>query len=108
MTKILDSENWTIIGKSKIIEEWDKEKKEETLKFEILPLVDGYLKIPEFEFNEYELNNDNNDDNISNQLDSLGGEREFEPIEYGTIIEGNEKIIKIEPSQDIILRLNLT
>ena len=32
----------------------------------------------------------------------------FDPIEYGTIIEGNERVVNITPAKECTLKLNLT
>jgi hypothetical protein len=32
----------------------------------------------------------------------------FDPIEYGTVIEGNGKVLRITPTTECSLKLNLT
>ena len=112
---ICDNENWAVIGKSKLIEEWsnDKDNNEKNLKVKLLPLVDGFLKLPEIEFLEYEIA-ENKDDSILkiNENENKGeftvGKINFDPIEYGTIIEGNEKVVNITPAKECTLKINLT
>ena len=112
---ICDNENWAVIGKSKLIEEWvnDKDNNEKNMKVKLLPLVDGFLKLPEIEFLEYEIA-ENKDDSILkiNENENKGefsvGKMSFDPIEYGTIIEGNEKVVNITPAKECSLKLNLT
>ena len=112
---ICDNENWAVIGKSKLIEEWDNDKdnNEKNMKVKLLPLVDGFLKLPEIEFLEYEIA-ENKDDSILkiNENENKGeftvGKMSFDPIEYGTIIEGNEKVVNITPAKECSLKLNLT
>ena len=124
LTHIRDNENWAIIGKSKLVEKWlndDKENnKERNIKIQLLPLIDGFLKLPEIEFLEYEIQGKNEskieklkfgkeDDNEESKDDELIiGKMTFDPIEYGTVIEGNEKILKITPATECSLKLNLT
>ena len=112
---ICDNENWAVIGKSKLIEEWynDKDNKEKNLKIKLLPLVDGFLKIPEIEFMEYEITENKDDilkinENDEKKDEFTIGKMNFEPIEYGTIIEGNEKVVNITPAKECTLKLNLT
>ena len=66
MSKIKDNENWGVIGKSKIILNLPSDLKEGEIKFKLFPLLDGYIKIPEIEFFEYEIleNQNNINDNI--------------------------------------------
>ena len=113
---ICDNENWAIIGKSKLIEEWinDKDNEEKNFKIKLLPLLDGFLKLPEIEFMEYEISENKDDilkinenENIKKDEFSIG-KIDFEPIEYGTIIEGNEKVVNITPAKECTLKLNLT
>ena len=125
LTHICDNENWAIIGKSKLYEEWlndEKEKKDEkNYKIQLLPLVDGFLKLPEIEFLEYELEKKETED--KNEIIKIGGVSEesednkqeiiigkmtFDPIEFGTVIEGNQKVLRINPTTECSLKLNLT
>ena len=95
MISIKENEQWSIIGRNKIIEEFNEEKYEKNIKLILLPLLDGFLNLPEFEFSEYcESDNSN--------------EKKYEPIEYGSIIEGEKKAIKIAPLNDYSLKINLT
>ena len=95
MISIKENEQWSIIGRNKIIEEFNEEKFEKNIKLILLPLLDGFLNLPEFEFSEYcESDNSN--------------EKKYEPIEYGSIIEGEKKAIKIAPLNDYSLKINLT
>ena len=109
MIKINDNNNWSVVGKNKIIEEFGEEKGEKNLKIGILPLNDGYLQLPQIEFNEYEidggLNFNFNDDKNNNRDDNL---EEFEPIEYGSVIEGDKNVLRIEPLKEYNLKINLT
>ena len=113
---ICDNENWAIIGKSKLIEEFinDKDNEVKNFKIKLLPLLDGFLKLPEIEFMEYEISENKDDilkinenENIKKDEFSIG-KIDFEPIEYGTIIEGNEKVVNITPAKECTLKLNLT
>ena len=111
---ISDNENWAVIGKTKFIEEWfdDKDDNEKNMKIKLLPLVDGFVKLPEIEFLEYEISENNDDILKINEEENKGeftiGKMNFEPIEYGTLIEGNEKVVNITPSKECALKLNLT
>ena len=93
MINIKENEQWSVIGRNRIIEEFDKENCEKNVKIILLPLIDGFLSLPEFEFNE--CCNDNNE-NI------------FEPIEYGSIIDGDKNVINITPLKEYTLKINLT
>ena len=126
LTHICDNENWAIIGKSKLFEEWrndDNEKNnEKNFKIKLLPLVDGFLKLPEIEFLEYELEKketeeDKNEiikiggvseDSEDNKQEIIIGKMSFDPIEFGTVIEGNQKVLRIKPTTECSLKLNLT
>ena len=119
LTLIHDNDNWAIIGKSKIIEEWtenDNKENEKNIKVLLMPLVDGFLKLPEIEFLEYEIGSKKDQkDDILNVIDSdneskdiIIGKMNFIPIEYGATIEGNEKVLKITPITESSLKLNLT
>ena len=83
------------------------------MKIKLLPLVDGFLKLPEIEFLEYEITDVKDDilkinENEENQGEFSVGKMNFDPIEYGTIIEGNGKVVNIIPSKECSLKLNLT
>ena len=123
LTHVCDNENWAIIGKSKIIEIWPNDDKEnnneKNIKIQLLPLVDGFLKLPEIEFLEYEIQNEDenkienikigkDDDKDESKNEMIIGKMTFDPIEYGTIIEGNEKVLSITPATECSLKLNLT
>ena len=83
-------------------------------------MVDGFLKLPEIEFLEYDIQNkieDKKDDKLQIEVlensedyneEIVIGKMNFEPIEFGSIIEGNEKIVKINPNTEYSLKLNLT
>ena len=106
MVKMKESDNWSVIGKSKLIENLQKGKCELNVQFKLFPLQDGYLKIPEIEFMEYEINEEEGKEktNTMNNINFL----EFAPIKFGTVIEGNERIVKINSINSCTLRLNLT
>ena len=109
MIKVNDDNNWCVVGKNKIIEEFGEEKSEKNLKISILPLNDGYLQLPEIEFNEYEIGGGFNfcfDGDEKNDKDDKM--EEFEPIEYGSVIEGDKNVVKIEPLKEYNLKINLT
>ena len=104
LTHICDNENWAIIGKSKFILEWDaNDKNEKLIKVQLLPLVDGFLRLPEIEFSECEIKNDENEQN-----EIVIGKLEFESIDFGSVIEGNAKVLRITPVTESTLKLNLT
>ena len=104
LAKINDNENWGIIGKSKIILNLDSNEKEREIKFKLFPLLDGYIKIPEIEFMDYEIKNN---ENSKFKIDNYSGV-EFNIIDSSSIIEGNERIMKINSINEYTLRLNLT
>ena len=112
MVKINDNNNWSVIGKNKIIEEFGKEKTEKNIKIVLLPLVDGFLQLPEIEFSECEMDSDSNFDLGLNSGNKKENDEdnviEFEPIEYGTVIEGLKNVIKIAALKEYNLKINLT
>jgi hypothetical protein len=120
LTHIRDNENWAIIGKSRLIEEWyDDKENEKHLKVQLLPLVDGFLKLPEIEFFEYEIQGETDekkdkinigldDENEESKEEEVVGKMTFDPIEFGAVIEGNNKVIRINPANECSLKLNLT
>ena len=110
MLKMKESDNWSVIGKSKIIENMSKGNSELKVQFKLFPLQDGYLKIPEIDFMEYEIKEEETQslnykpgDNSTN-VNFL----EFTDIKFGSVIEGNERIVKINSINSCTLRLNLT
>ena len=109
MITINDNNNWSIVGKNKIIEEFGNEKSEKNIKIVLLPLNDGFLQLPDIEFSEFELESDLNfnlnEGNKDNNNDNFD---EFEPIEYGTVIEGEKNVLKISPLKEYNLKINLT
>ena len=107
MIKINDNNNWCTVGKNKIIEDFGNEKSEKNIKIALLPLIDGFLQLPEIEFSEYEKDSDLNfieEDKNDNNEEYI----DFEPIEYGSIIEGEKNVLKIRPSKEYNLKINLT
>ena len=108
MIKIFDNNNWCVVGKNKFIEEFEKEKSEKNIKIVLLPLVDGYLQLPEIEFSEYELDSDS----ILNEIDKKDNKEEiideFEPIEFGTVVEGKKNVLEINSLKEYNLKINLT
>ena len=131
LTHIKDSEKWAILGKTKVLEEWYNDEQEvknneKNISVKLLPLVDGFVKLPEIEFLEYEIKEGAKTDKKSNEdkIDKLKidfvensedekediaiGDMNFDPIEFGTVIEGNEKVLKIKPTTECALKLNLT
>ena len=66
-------------------------------------MVDGFLRLPEIEFSECEIKNDENEQN-----EIVIGKLEFESIDFGSVIEGNAKVLRITPVTESTLKLNLT
>ena len=97
MINIKENDHWSVIGRNKIIETFENNKEEKDIKIILLPLIDGFIPLPEFEFNECEYEYDSN--HINNK---------YEPIEYGSIIEGEKKVVKINPIKEYNLKINLT
>ena len=104
MIKIKDNNNWCIVGKNKIIEEFDDKVCDKNIKIALLPLIEGFLQIPEIEFSEYKINTNLKENEIDNNEEN----EEFEPIEYGSVIEGENNVLKIEPPKEYNLKINLT
>ena len=98
---MIENENWSFIGKKKIIENF-KNKTNVTLKFNIFSLIDGFVKLPEFEFSEFEIEN-NQEKNKYENVKIMN----FNSIEFESIIEGNEKIIQIFPENKSMLKVNI-
>lgn len=110
MLKVKESENWSIIGKSKVIERLSKGEQSITVSFKLFPLLDGYLRLPEIEFMEYEINEGENDEKGKvKDIDLLNmNYLAFERIKFESVIEGNERIVKINSINSCSLHLNLT
>jgi hypothetical protein len=110
MLKVKESENWSIIGKSKVIERLSKGEQTITVSFKLFPLLDGYLRLPEIEFMEYEINEGENDEKGKvKDIDLLNmNYLAFERIKFESVIEGNERIVKINSINSCSLHLNLT
>ena len=94
MVNIKENEQWSVVGRNKLIEEFEQNICERNVEITLLPLIDGFISLPEFEFNE--ICDSNDDNNV------------FEPIEYGSIIEGEKNIINIMPLKEYSLKINLT
>ena len=109
MININDDDNWCIVGKNKIVEDFGNEKSEKNIKIALLPLIDGFLQLPQIEFSEYEKDSDLNFNlNEGDKKDDNEENIEFEPIEYGSVIEGEKNVLKIRPSREYSLKINLT
>ena len=91
--KINESLNWNIVGKSKIMEKL-QEKGKVKFTFNIIPLADGYVKLPEIIINEHEIKISQN--NSSQDYLKLSN----------FLFEGNQKIIKIYPINNFQMKLN--
>jgi hypothetical protein len=101
MIKIKDSENWTIVGKSRQIERIKTDEIKLEIDLNLIPLNDGFLKLPEIDFMEYRYVN--NDENKSfKNVNTL----EFLPLPHSSVIEGNDRIVKIYSSNTMMLKLN--
>lgn len=99
--KMKESDNCSVIGKSKIIEILEEGEKNIESSFKVFPLVDGYVKIPIIDFSEIEFSKDS----TTNAKDF---KEEENPLRYGSIIEGNGRIVKVNSVNSLTLRLNLT
>ena len=98
---MIENENWGFIGKKKIIENF-KNKTNVNFKFNIFSLIDGFVKLPEFEFSEFEIEN-NLEKNKYENVKIMN----FNSIEFDSVIEGNQKIIQIHPENKSMLKVNI-
>jgi hypothetical protein len=109
MIRIKESENWTIVGKSRIIERLPSNDQGAEIKlkkcFKLIPLQDGFIKLPEIDFMEYKISNPQVR-SLNNDLQNINS-LEFLPLSPGSIIEGNERIVKVYSIENTTLRLNL-
>ena len=48
------------------------------------------------------------EDSEDNKQEIIIGKMSFDPIEFGTVIEGNQKVLRIKPTTECSLKLNLT
>jgi len=115
MIKIKDDNNWTIVGKSRIIEKFTAEEKERNIVIKLIPLIDGYLKLPEFEFSNF-LNENENEQYIVNHKNKLDVFRRKESANHMEFIEigkkfvwmeGNSMIVKVYPLNYLTLKYNI-
>ena len=95
--KLKENPCWISIGKSKYREKIDHNDNF-NLVFTIMPIVDGFISIPEVEFFEQTIYYNKQMKN-STQLD-------FTRIEY-YLVKGNRKIVKISPINNFQMNLNL-
>jgi hypothetical protein len=107
MIKVKENDNWSVVGKCRLIEKISSNDNNSELEFievskifKLIPMQDGYVKLPQIDFMEFKINPFNIND-LKN-INSL----EFLPIQEGTIIEGNEKIVKVYSINSCALRLN--
>ena len=68
----------------------------------IIPLQDGYIKLPEVEFLKFQ-----NLNSTINEIDDNFNNPEFIPLDANSVIEGNEKIIRVFSINSCSLRINL-
>jgi hypothetical protein len=99
MIRVKENDNWTIVGKSRQIECLRDVDRHEVV-FKLIPLNDGYLKLPEFDFMEYRIVTE--DAGFKN-VNSL----EFLPFPHNSVIEGYDRIVKVYSKRSMMLRLNI-
>lgn len=110
MIRVCEDNNWTNIGKNKIIDSFSKNEKEKNVLIKLLPLQDGYLKLPEFEFFEISANEDldNTEEELINRkmdinhLDFIGLGKNS-----NISITGNMKTLKINPINQFGVKLTI-
>jgi hypothetical protein len=89
------------VGKSRQIERIKTDEIKLEIDLNLIPLNDGFLKLPEIDFMEYRYVN--NDENKSfKNVNTL----EFLPLPHSSVIEGNDRIVKIYSSNTMMLKLN--
>jgi len=101
MIKVKENINWNIIGKSRVLERLS-EKCKKMITFNVIPFTDGFVKLPEIYIQEHILNKA---DKINNELTS-DNTLEFSPLS-NSIIENNQKIIKVYPISNFQMKLNI-
>jgi len=101
MIKIKENINWNIIGKSRVLERLS-EKCKKMITFNVIPFTDGFVKLPEINIQEYILNKA---DKINTEMTS-DNTLEFSPLS-NSIIENNQKIIKVYPISNFQMKLNI-
>jgi hypothetical protein len=99
LVKLKESPGWIIIGKTKIIEKIFPSDIL-NLTFCVVPIVDGNIRIPEFEFTESVEYKGGNERNSSLHL------MEFPSIK-NYLIEGNKKIVKVNPINNFQMKMNV-
>jgi len=105
MIKIKEDFNWTTVGKSRIIEMFNAEELEKNLIIKLIPLQDGYIRLPELEFSDFQA--ELSDESEKDRKDSVN-HMEFLELNKNTVyIEGNEKIVKINPVNQTSVKINV-
>jgi len=99
LVKLKESPGWIIIGKTKIIEKIFPSDIL-NLTFCVVPIIDGNIRIPEFEFTE----------SIEHIRDKKGNsylaQMELPSIK-NFLIEGNKMIIKVNPINNFQMKMNV-
>lgn len=111
LIKVKENDNFTIVGKNKIIvkliNDNDQESTSIQVNIKLIPLKDGYYKLPKIDFMHYKIIDNASlskisKDSVENNFNSL----EFLPIYDNSLIEGVEKIIRIVSGEHKFPKLN--
>lgn len=108
MMKIKENNNWTCLGKTRIIEKFKLDENEKTIVIKLIPLQDGFIRLPELEFSDFlgqmEFSIIETDHTKKNSVNHT----EFRTLNKNTIlIQGNEKILKINPVTFTGIKVNV-
>lgn len=103
MIKVKEDYNWTIVGKTRIIEKFNQEEREKNIILKLIPLQDGYIRLPELELSDY-----HEYEEIDIDRKESVNHMEFVELNYSSVwIEGNQKIIKVNPVNQTSLKVNV-
>jgi hypothetical protein len=114
--KIKEDSNWINLGKNKIIENFSENdidnNNDKNVIIRLLPLKDGYLKLPEIEFFEISGNEEEELDNINEEF--IYSKKSFNHMDFKGLgkssrflITGNMKNLKINPVNQLSLKLTV-
>ena len=111
LINIYNDKNWSVIGKNRILEEFEKNEQEKNIVVQLLPLGDGFLCLPKIEFMDMTIEDNETEENNNkvkefNCVDESLVVGDFEPIDYDSDIEGNKNVLRINPLTEYNSKIN--
>ena len=109
MIKIRNNYNWGIIGKSIIIDKIRKSDGVKQITIKLIPLVDGFVRLPEIEILECKITENveiKSDNEFSLEMKSING-LEFVNLNKHLVGFNNKQVLKIYPIGNTQLKVSI-